>query len=90
MATAGDVNDEGPIVGLHEDSGGLSAGGVVGGRAAAVGTLHTAARRLLHPLLTVVALLPRVGQARPRGPVSHSGPEWSTSCWSLSVLAINA
>lgn len=63
VATAGDVNNEGPLVGLHQDSGSLSARGVVGGGAAAVGALHTAARRLLHPLLTVVALLSRVGQA---------------------------
>lgn len=63
VATAGDMNDKGPLVGLHKDSGSLSAGGVIGGGAAAMRTLHTAARRLLHPLLTVVALLSRVGQA---------------------------
>lgn len=57
MPPAGDVDYEGPVLGLHEDASRLGAGGVVGGGAAAVRALHTAAHLLLHPPLTVVALL---------------------------------
>ena len=57
MPAAGDVDHEGPLVGLHQHPGGLGAGGVVGGGTAAVWALHAAARRLLHALLAVVAFL---------------------------------
>lgn len=60
VATAGNVDNKRPLVWLHQHSGGLSAGGVVGGGAAAVGTLHAAARCLLHPLLAVVTLLSNI------------------------------
>lgn len=59
VPAAGDVDDEGPVVGLHEDARGLGTGGVVRGGAAPVRALHAAAGRLLHPPLTVVALLQR-------------------------------
>lgn len=62
VSTAGDMHDEGPLVWLHEYSGGLGTRRVVGGRTAAVGALHTAAGRFLHPLLTVVTLLPGTTQ----------------------------
>lgn len=57
MPVAGDVDDEGPVVRLHELASSLGAGGVDGGGAAAMGTLHTTAHIPLHPPLTVETLL---------------------------------
>lgn len=57
VSTAGNVDHKGPFIGLHQYSGSLCTGGVVGCGAAAVRALNTAARRLLHPLLTVVTFL---------------------------------
>lgn len=59
VTTAGDVHHKGPLLRLHEDASSLGTGGVVGSGTAAVGALHAAARRLLHPLLTVVTFLSR-------------------------------
>lgn len=59
VSTAGDVDDKRPLVRLHEHPCGLGTGGVVGSGAAAMRALHAATRRLLHPLLTIVALLRR-------------------------------
>lgn len=66
MSTAGDMHHKGPLVGLHEYTGSLGTGGVVGGGTAAVGALHAAAGRLLHPLLTVVTFLSRIQTQEPR------------------------
>lgn len=58
MPVAGDVDDTRPVVGVHEDAGGLGACGVEGRGTAAVGALHAAAVHLpLHPLPAVHALL---------------------------------
>jgi len=66
VSTAGNVDYKGPFIGLHEHSCSLGTGGVVGSGAAAMRALHTAARRLLHPLLTVVALLSEIKTQEPR------------------------
>lgn len=51
MPVAGDVDNTRPVVGMHEDTGGLGTGGVEGRGTAAVGALHAAAVHLpLHPL----------------------------------------
>lgn len=56
---AGDEDDEGPVVRVHEDTSCLSTGGVKRSGAAAVGALHTAAVHLpLHPFPAVNTLLP--------------------------------
>lgn len=63
------MDHKGPFIRLHEHPSSLRAGGVVGGGAAAMRALHTAARRLLHPLLTVVAFLSGIrvlGTSQPR------------------------
>lgn len=57
MPVAGDVDDEGPVIRLHELASRLGAGGVEGSGAAAMGTLNTAANIPLHPPLTVETLL---------------------------------
>lgn len=51
------MDHEGPVVRLHEHTCSLGTGRVVGSGTAAMRALHTAARRLLHPLLTIVTLL---------------------------------
>lgn len=45
MAVAGDGHHVGPVVGLHGDAGGVGAGDVEGGGAAAVRALDAGARR---------------------------------------------
>lgn len=58
MPVAGDVHNKRPVVGVHEDAGGLRTGGVECRGAAAVGALHAAAVHLpLHPLPAVHTLL---------------------------------
>lgn len=65
MPVAGDVDNTWPVVGVHEDAGGLGAGGVEGRGTAAVGALHTAAVHVpLHPLPAVDALLHRGAETR--------------------------
>lgn len=51
------MDNKRPFIRLHEHSCSLGTGGVVGSGTAAMRALHTAARRLLHSLLTIVALL---------------------------------
>lgn len=55
---AGDEDDEWPVIRVHEDPSGLSAGGVKRRGAAAVGALDTAASHFpLHPFPAVHTLL---------------------------------
>ena len=59
MPVAGDVDNEGPVVRVHEDAGRLGAGWVEGCGAAAVRALHAAAADLpRQPLPAVHTLLP--------------------------------
>ena len=55
MAVAGDGHHVGPVVGLHGDAGGVGAGDVEGGGAAAVGALDAGARLPL-PRAALVAV----------------------------------
>ena len=55
MAVAGDGHHVGPVVGLHGDAGGVGAGDVEGGGAAAVGALD-AGPRLPLPRAALVAV----------------------------------
>lgn len=60
------MDNKRPFIRLHEHSCSLGTSGVVGSGAAAMRALHTAARCLLHPLLTIVTLLMekrRLGQS---------------------------
>lgn len=62
VAVAGDEDDEGPVVGVHEDAGRLRAGRVEGRGAAAVRALHAAAAHLpQQPLPAVRTLLLKEG-----------------------------
>lgn len=51
------MNNERPVIRVHKNTCSLCAGRMVRGGAAAMRTLHTAARRLLHAPLTVVTFL---------------------------------
>lgn len=61
VPVAGDVHNERPVVGMHEDASRLGTGGVECRGTAAVGALHAAAVHLpLHPLPAVHTLLHEV------------------------------
>lgn len=60
VSTAGHVDNKWPLVWLHKHSSSLGTGRVVRSRTAAMRALHTAARCLLHSLLTVVTFLPEI------------------------------
>lgn len=63
VPVAGDVHNKRPVVGVHEDAGGLGTGGVECRGTTAVGALHAAAVHLpLHPLPAVHTLLRAGGQ----------------------------
>lgn len=65
VSTAGNMDHKRPFIWLHEYSSSLGTGGVVGGRTAAMRALYAAARRLLHPLLTVVTFLSEIKTQEP-------------------------
>ena len=60
------MDHKGPLIRLHEYSSSLGTGGVVGSGTAAMGALYAAARRLLHPLLTIVTFLTEVKAQEPK------------------------
>lgn len=80
------MDHKGPAVGLQEHACGLGTGGVVGGGAAAMGALHAAAGRLLHSLLTIVALLRRGRQTTVRRSVVLRGPQLSSALLSMTCM----
>lgn len=61
MLEAGDGDDVGPVIWLHEDAGGVGTGHMEGGGAVLAGALDAGARHLLHPLPTVHTFLRKTG-----------------------------
>lgn len=82
VSTAGHVDNKGPFIRLQEHSCSLGTSGVVGSGAAAVRALHTAAGRLLHPLLTIVALLMEKNREKRK----HSQPVRQPSAATATLL----
>lgn len=65
VPTAGNMDYKRPFIWLHEYSSSLGTCGVVGSGTPAMRALHTAARRLLHPLFTVVTFLLEIKTKKP-------------------------
>lgn len=79
VSVAGDVDNERPVVWVHEDTSCLSAGGVEGGGAASVGALDTATFHVpLHPFPAVRTLLPQQQSHEHEGRrrVKRASNEW--------------
>lgn len=80
------MDDKRPFIGLHEHSCSLGTGGVVGSGTAAMRALHTAAGRLLHPLLTIVTLLMEGKQGEKREHSQSASQSGTTSVFLPKLL----